>query len=261
MLRAILGKKLNMTRVYDKHNRSVPVSYIQTGPITVIAVKPKGNALDQAAQVGFEKAKRISKPLSGRLKKLGVKENFRYLKELPFKGEIKSGEIVKADEVFKVGDLVDITGISKGKGFAGVVKRHGFAGGPKTHGQSDRHRAPGSIGSGTTPGRVVKGLKMAGHMGHERTTIQGLEILSIDKENDVLGIKGALPGNRGNLLIIKKSIKKKKAYHEPETPAMPVVSHEEEKKEETVENVPVAQELSSEIEALKTPAEGEEKHA
>lgn len=262
MLRAILGKKLNMSRIFDRHDRSVPITYVQTGPQTVLEVKSRETAGYQAVQVGFQKARKSSKPMFGRLKKLGVKENFRYFRELPLKGDLKPGEVIKIEEVFRVGDLVDIVGVSKGKGFAGVIKRHGFSGGPKTHGQSDRERAPGSIGSTTTPGRVFKGLKMAGHLGNQQVTIQGLEILSIDKESSLLGIKGALPGYIGNLLIIKKSIKKKKAYHEPEIPQMPLLAAEDEKPKGTgSDSAPGPIEAVAPTEEKVVSGEGEESHA
>lgn len=264
MLRAIIANKLNMERLFDKHGRSVPVTYVKSGPMTIAQIKEKEKDGYDGVQVGFGVKKKVSKGVSGHLKKWGVKENLKYIRELPFKGELKHGEVVNIADVFRVGDLVDVTGINKGKGFAGVVKRHGFRGGPRTHGQSDRERAPGSIGSTTTPGRVFKGLKMAGHMGAEQVTIQGLEILSIDKENNILGIKGALPGNKGNVLILKKSIKKKKAYHEPEIPQAPVVGggDQEEVKEETTQIEGVSEDQSATVpsaeEQTEVKSEGEE---
>jgi large subunit ribosomal protein L3 len=122
---------------------------------------------------------------------------------------LEVGQVIKAD-VFSTGDLVDVVGISKGKGFAGVVKRHGFAGGPKTHGQSDRHRAPGSIGAGTTPGRVFKGMRMPGRMGGDRTTVANLELIVVDPERNLLAVKGAIPGAKNGLVVVKEARKTKK---------------------------------------------------
>jgi large subunit ribosomal protein L3 len=179
------------------------------------------------------------------------------LREVELDGEVKVGDKVTLEEVFRKGNLIDVIGTSKGKGFAGVVKRHGFHGGPKTHGQSDRHRAPGSIGSGTTPGRVQKGLKMAGHMGNEQVTVFGLEIMDIDKETGTMLVKGSVPGKTGSSLIIKKSKKKKAAYHEPEIPSIPQIGGGEEEKAETQPEVATEVE-NTVVEANKeeTPTQG-----
>ena len=159
-----------------------------------------------AVQYGFGQAKRVKSPEKGQMRELG---SFRYLRELRVDdtAEFSVGDTVS---LFEEGDLIDITGISKSKGFAGVVKRHGFAGGPKTHGQSDRHRAPGSIGATASPGRVWKGTRMAGHMGGEKTTVRGLKVVRTDPERNLLLVRGAVPGNKNGLLMIKKSIKGKK---------------------------------------------------
>ena len=167
--------------------------------------------------------------MAGHVKKTGLKHSPRFLREFKFDGEVKVGQEVRLGDVFSKGSLVDIVGISKGKGFAGVVKRHGFAGGPRTHGQSDRERAPGSIGATTTPGRVYKGTKMAGHMGTQRVKVQALEVSNIDKESNVLSLKGSVPGPTGGLLIIEKSKKKRKKYQEPEIPTAPALSVKEDK--------------------------------
>jgi large subunit ribosomal protein L3 len=155
-----------------------------------------------AAQLGFEESKRLNSPQKGHLKKLG---QFRHLQEFRLadtKG-VKVGDKIDVS-LFTEGDLVNITGVSKGKGFAGVVKRHGFAGGPKTHGQSDRHRAPGSIGSTTSPGRVLKGKRMAGHMGHRRVTVRHLQVYKADPERNLLMVRGAVPGANNGLVLINK---------------------------------------------------------
>jgi large subunit ribosomal protein L3 len=156
----------------------------------------------KAAQLGFGETKKLNSPQKGHLKKLG---KFRYLREFRVADTegVKVGDKIDVG-LFKEGDLVDITGVTKGKGFAGVVKRYGFAGGPKTHGQSDRHRAPGSIGATTSPGRVLKGKRMAGHMGSERVTVSHLKVYKADPERNLLLVKGAVPGARNGLLLIEK---------------------------------------------------------
>src|SRR3990167_7672064 len=220
-LRQIMGEKLNMSQMPDRHGRVSATTILRVSPNVVVKLNAK------KALVAFGYRKKLANAIKGIVK--GLKDvSPRVLKELELGNEeVKKGEQVKVGDVFRKGDLVDITGISKGKGFAGGVKRHGFAGGPKTHGQSDRHRAPGSIGSGTTPGRVLKGLRMAGHMGVDQVTIQGLEILDIDEENNLVTIRGAVPGSRTGVVTLTRSIKKKKAYHEPEIPALPQLPKEE----------------------------------
>jgi len=148
-------------------------------------------------------AKRINSPHKGHLKEIG---QFKYLREFEADDvdSVQTGQKVDVD-LFKPGDLVDVTGVSKGKGFAGVVKRHHFAGGPKTHGQSDRHRAPGSIGATTFPGRVFKGTRMAGHMGDKRVTVRNLKVLDVDLDRHLLLLKGAVPGSKKGLLLIHKA--------------------------------------------------------
>ena len=160
-------------------------------------------------QVGIEKRRpaTISQAIIGHLKKAGLDKNPpRFLREVRVTdlGDLKPGSEIKADDVFKEGDKVAITGISKGKGFAGVVKRHHFKGGPRTHGQSDRERAPGSIGQTTTPGRVYKGKRMAGRMGQDKVTLKNLKVVSIDTEKNILIVSGLVPGGRNSLLMIKK---------------------------------------------------------
>lgn len=250
-LRGFLGEKLNMTQVADRHGRVTAATQIKVGPNTVVKL------LEKKALVAYGEKKSVKSSLKGILK--GLKNlTPRVLNELELgNDEVKKGEEVKVSEVFRKGDLVDVTGTSKGKGFAGGMKRHGFHGGPKTHGQSDRHRAPGSIGSGTTPGRVIKGLKMAGHMGVDQVTIQGLEILDIDEENSLVTIKGAVPGTKNTVLVLKKSIKKKKAYHEPEIPALPALPKEEKEQAPEEGSVEQAMEGSTSAEPATEPASSE----
>jgi large subunit ribosomal protein L3 len=202
MPEGILGRKVGMTQYFDRQGEARPVTIIEAGPCLVIQVKTLENDGYQAVQLGFGQAKRLNSPQKGHLKNLG---QFRYLREFRV-GDVsqyKVGQRLGA-ELFEAGDLVDITGISKGRGFAGGMRRHGFHSGPRTHGQSDRHRAPGSIGSGTTPGRVLKGLKMAGHMGNARVTVRKLRVLESNPATGILVVEGAVPGARNGLLAIKR---------------------------------------------------------
>jgi large subunit ribosomal protein L3 len=206
MFPGIIGKKIGMTQLFQESGETVAVTAIQAGPSVVTQIKSRDKDGYDAIQVGFienkVKQSRLSSPEKGHLQGL---ENVRYLRE--FRSDdissVKRGD--KVDIGFlKHGDLVNITGFSKGRGFAGVVKRHHFAGGPKTHGQTDRHRAPGSIGATTFPGRVLKGKRMAGHMGNRRVTARKLEVVQADPERNLLLVKGAVPGANGGLLIIEK---------------------------------------------------------
>jgi len=203
MVLGIIGRKLGMTQTFRENAKAEAVTAIEAGPCTVIQVKTAAKEGYNAVQLGFGKAKRLKSPQRGHLKELG---EFKYLREFRIEDveSVEVGQKIDAS-LFKAGDLVDVSGISKGKGFAGVVKRHHFAGGPKTHGQSDRHRAPGSIGAGTSPGRVWKGMRMAGHMGNERVTVRNLEVIKADPERNLLLIQGAVPGAKNGLLLIKKS--------------------------------------------------------
>jgi large subunit ribosomal protein L3 len=203
MITGIIGRKLGMTQIFRDDGKADAATIVDAGPCTVVQLKTEAREGYNAAQLGFGEAKRLKSPQKGHLKGLG---NFRYLREFRLaatKG-IKVGDKVDVS-LFKPGDLVDITGVSRGKGFAGVVKRYGFAGGPKTHGQSDRHRAPGSIGAGTSPSRVFKGTRMAGRMGDQRVTARKLEVLRADADKNLLFIKGAVPGGSNGLLLIGKS--------------------------------------------------------
>jgi len=202
MVQGIIGRKLGMGQVFRENGEAEAVTAIEAGPCVVIQIKTTAKEGYNAAQLGFGQAKRLNSPRRGHLKELG---QFKYLREFRVADTeaIKVGDKVDVG-LFKEGDLVDITGVSKGKGFAGVVKRHHFAGGPKTNGQSDRHRAPGSIGATTSPGRVLKGKRMAGHMGNSRVTVRHLEVYKADPERNLLLVKGAVPGARNGLLLIEK---------------------------------------------------------
>ena len=229
MLKGLIGKKLNMTQGFDSHGKATPITNFLVEPNYIIQIKSTEKDSYKSVQLGVGLAKKINKPRAGHVKKSSLNHFPKALKEFKFDGEVKVGQEVKIEDVFSKGGLVDVAGISKGKGFAGVVKRHGFAGGPRTHGQSDRERAPGSIGATTTPGRVYKGTRMAGHMGAQRVTVQALEISNIDKEKNILSLKGSVPGPTGGLLIIEKSKKKRKRYHEPEITTAPALSGSEDK--------------------------------
>lgn len=226
MVKGLLGQKLNMSVLFDSHGRAVPVTEVLVTTNTVIALREKEIDGYKAAQIGFGTTKKINKAETGHLKKSGVKVLPLIIKEVEFDGELNPGQEIRLEEVFHKGSMVDVIGKSKGKGFAGVIKRHGFSGGPKTHGQSDRHRAPGSIGATTTPGRVFKGMKMAGHMGNAPVSIFGLEVMDVDKENNRVFLKGSIPGPSGGIVVLKKSKKKREVYHEPEIPVQPVLSGE-----------------------------------
>ena len=206
MVQGIIGRKLGMGQIFTDKGKAEGVTAIEAGPCVVTQVKTTAKEGYIAAQLGFGEAKRLSSPQRGHLKGLG---QFKYLREFRVADSegIKVGDKVDVS-LFKPGDLVDITGVSKGKGFAGVVKRHHFAGGPKTHGQSDRHRAPGAIGATTSPGRVLKGMRMAGHMGNSRVTARHLEVYEADPARNLLLVRGAAPGAKNGLLVIKKSGRK-----------------------------------------------------
>ncbi len=197
----ILGEKIKMSQTF-KNEMQIPVTLIKAGPVIVTQIKNKEKDNYQAVQLGFGEKKKINKPLQGHLKDLG---KFRWLREFRVKenetDKFKVGDKIDVS-IFKEGDIVDVSGLNKGKGFQGVVKRHGFHGGPQTHGQKNRLRAPGSIGS-TAFQRVVKGRRMAGRMGSERITVKNLEIVTVDPENNIIEIKGAVPGRKGTLLEIK----------------------------------------------------------
>ena len=199
----IMGKKLGMTQIFQEDGTAEAVTAIEAGPCTVVGLKTTAKEGYDAAQLGFANARQAK---SSRREQPKGQKQFKHLREFRTDGieDIKIGQSIDVS-MFKVGDLVDVTGTSKGKGFAGVVKRYHFAGGPKTHGQSDRHRAPGSIGAGSSPGRVLKGLHMSGHMGHQRVTAPNLEVFEVDPGRNLLVVKGAVPGARNELLLIRKS--------------------------------------------------------
>lgn len=198
----ILGKKIGMTQIY-RDNLEIAVTAIEVGPCSVTQIKTSEKDKYNAIQIGFGQSRKLSKAEKGHLKDNG---SFRYLREIRTDNvsDYQVGQKLDA-AIFKAGDKVQVEGVSKGKGYAGGVKRYHFSGGPKSHGQSDRHRAPGSIGSTTTPGRVFKGLRMAGHLGAKRVSIRNLEVVEVDTAKNVVLLKGAVPGARGGILLIEKA--------------------------------------------------------
>ena len=201
----LLGKKLGMTGLFTPEGRHIPVTVVQAGPCVVTQIKTVDTDGYNALQLGFgnKKKSRISKPIKGHLEKSGA-SCFAFLREVPVDNpeEFSLGQTIELD-AFNVGEHIDVTGTSKGKGFSGVIKRHGFHGGKKTHG-SHSHRIPGSIGCSATPSKVIKGKKMPGHYGTARITVRNLEIVGIKHEEYLMMIKGAIPGSRSCLVMIKK---------------------------------------------------------
>ena len=206
----ILGRKVGMTQVFSGDGRAIPVTVIEAGPCTVTAIKNPERDGYEAVQLGFGHDKRATKPVIGHVAKATGNTETKPTLVREIRGGsdgTELGQIITVDMVFAKDQTVDVTGTSKGKGFQGGVKRWNFRGGPKTHGQSDRHRSPGSIGAGTTPGRVYKGQKMSGHMGHERITVQNLQIVDVLPESNVLLVRGAIPGPRNGMVIIRRAVK------------------------------------------------------
>lgn len=202
-INSIIGKKLGMTQIFTDDRKVQALTAVEAGPCTVTQVKTVEKEGYSAVQLGFGQAKRPKSADKGHLTGL---EMFRHLREFRVESTegVKRGDKVDVS-LFKPGDRVDVVGITKGKGFAGVVKRHHFAGGPKTHGQSDRLRAPGAIGASTHPGHVFKGTRMGGHMGFRRLTVRNLVVFGADPARNLLLVRGAVPGARNGLLLIRKS--------------------------------------------------------
>lgn len=208
MLKGLLGRKIGMTQVFDEQGVASPVTIIEAGPCFVTQVRTPETEGYSAIQLGFSES-HPKKLTGGELGHLKAKDlpPLRVLREFRTKeNDMKVGDKVTV-EAFSVGERVDVIGSSKGKGFAGVVKRHNFNGQPKTHGASDRTRAPGSSGSGTTPGRVFRGKRRSGHMGGERVTMQGLRVILVDAERNLIGLRGAVPGPKGGVVVIQEARK------------------------------------------------------
>lgn len=209
-VKGLLGTKLGMTQLWDDENRIVPVTVIQAGPCVVTQVRTPETDGYSAVQLGFGavKVKKVTKPEAGHFAKAGVTPR-RHLVELRTSdaSEYTLGQEISAD-VFADADIVDVTGTSKGKGTAGVMKRHGFGGLRATHGVHRKHRSPGSIGGCSTPGKVLKGMRMAGRMGAERVTVQNLKVHSVDAERGLILVRGAVPGPKGSLVVVRSAAKK-----------------------------------------------------
>ncbi len=209
MMKGLIGKKIGMTQIFDENGLAVPVTLIEAGPCYVTQIRNPEKDGYNAVQLGFEevKPKRLTGGQLGHLKNNELPP-LRFLREFRVKDpQVNEGDKLAVGDVFAVGEQVDVVGTSKGKGFQGVVKRYGFRGGPKTHGQSDRQRAPGSVGAGTSPGHVFKGKRMPGHMGFERVTIHNLRVEYVDADRNLLGVRGAIPGPKGGVVMIKEARK------------------------------------------------------
>ncbi len=217
-MKGIIGKKVGMTQIFSEDGQAIPVTVIQAGPCYVTQIRTEEKDGYAAVQLGFEElppkrngSSRLTKPKRGHLKRGNLDlPDLRYLREFRVKEvDVEEGQRLTAD-VFETGDRIDVIGTSKGRGFAGTVKRHNFNRQKKTHGQSDRERAPGSIGSTSTPGRVLKGTRMAGRMGGERVTVQNLEVVVVDADKNLLAVRGSVPGSKGGILLIKESRKNRR---------------------------------------------------
>ena len=207
--KGVLGEKLGMTQVFDDEGRIVPVTVVQAGPCVVTQIRSPEKDGYSAIQIGYGQIdpRKVNKPLTGHFEKAGVTPR-RYLVELRIDdtSEYELGQEITAD-VFEAGQKIDVTGRSKGKGTAGVMKRHGFRGLGASHGTQRKHRSPGSIGGCATPGRVFKGLRMAGRHGNARTTVQNLTVHAVDAEKNLLLIKGAVPGPNGGVVLVRDAVK------------------------------------------------------
>lgn len=203
----LIGKKVGMTSMYTNDGKMVACTVIEAGPCDVAQVKTTETDGYQAVQLGFDekKEKSCNKPEMGHFKKAGISPKRKLVEFRDWNAELKVGDSLTCKDVFEEGEFVDVTGYSKGKGFQGVVKRHGFAGvGGQTHGQHNRGRAPGSLGAASYPARVFKGMRMAGRMGNKRVKIENLQVLKVMAEENLIVVKGAVPGARGGYLILSK---------------------------------------------------------
>ncbi|MCY3719631.1 MAG: 50S ribosomal protein L3 [Anaerolineaceae bacterium] len=216
-MKGIIGKKVGMTQVFDERGDVIPVTVIEAGPCYVTQVRSAERDGYTAIQLGFgeTKPRRLTRGQLGHLQRNNLPA-LRYLREFRIREgapDVEEGQQINAD-VFEVGDRVDVIGKSKGRGFQGTIKRHGFRRQPKTHGQSDRERAPGSIGAGSTPGRVIKGMRMAGRMGNDRITMQNLEVVVVDAEKNLIAVKGSIPGTRGGIVMLKPARERRSTRRE-----------------------------------------------
>lgn len=207
MQKALIGKKIGMTQIFDEKGNVVPVTVVEAGPCTVVMKKTIENDGYEAVQLGFGdvKVQRVNKPMMGHFKKADVAPK-KTLKEFKLEGELNVGDTIKAD-IFAAGDKVDVAGTSKGKGTAGSIKRWNFSRLKESHGTGPVARHAGSLGACSDPSRVYKGKKLAGHLGCEKVTIQNLDVVKVDAENNLLAIKGAIPGPKGGIVVIRNSVK------------------------------------------------------
>jgi large subunit ribosomal protein L3 len=206
-VKGILGRKIGMTQVFDEAGHAVPVTVVEAGPCRVAQVKTTETDGYTAIQLAFGEAKRTNKPRAGHLGKAGI-DSARHLVELRLEdlGDYEPGSEIKAD-VFEAGEMVDVVGVTKGKGFSGVMKRHNFKGLSASHGTERKHRSPGSVGACATPARVFKGTRMAGHLGHRRVTTLNLKVIKADPERNLLLLRGAVPGPKGGLVMIRSAVR------------------------------------------------------
>jgi large subunit ribosomal protein L3 len=207
MEKFMLGKKAGMTQLFDENGIAIPVTVIDCGPMVVVQNKNIETDGYKAVKVGYGSVKHVNKPMKGQYEKAGA-EPRRIMREFKTEADFELGKQLNVAEMFEAGDQVDVSGVSKGKGYAGVTKRYGQRTGPKTHG-SMYHRRVGSMGANTDPARVFKGKKMPGHMGAENVTVQNLSVVQVDGERNILVIRGAVPGPKGGLVEIKSSVKSK----------------------------------------------------
>jgi large subunit ribosomal protein L3 len=209
-VKGILGRKVGMTQVFDDAGHAVPVTVVEAGPCSVAQVKTPDKDGYSAIQIAFGEPKRVNQPSAGHFATAGI-DATRHLVELRLDdtGEYAPGSEIKAD-VFEEGEMVDVVGVTKGKGFTGPMKRHNFGGLGASHGTERKHRSPGSIGGASTPSRVFKGQKMAGHMGHERVTTLNLKVIKVDPDRNIMLIRGAVPGPRGGLVMVRSAIRLRK---------------------------------------------------
>lgn len=209
MIQALLGRKLGMTRIFDENGVVTASTLVEAGPCFITQLRTTETDGYVAVQLGFGQKPKPSRPHRGHLKKAGLpdRQGLESLREVPADSleDLELGARIDAS-MFEQGEIVDVIGTSKGKGFAGVMKRHNFHGGPKTHGQSDRWRHSGSVGSGTTPGRTFKNMRMAGHLGDARITVKNLRILAVDPERNLVALRGAIPGPKGGIVVIRKKV-------------------------------------------------------
>ena len=211
-MKGMIGKKVGMTQVFDEQGTVVPVTVIQAGPCYVTQIRSRERDGYVSVQLGYGESKptRLTKGQLGHLQRSDLPA-LRHLREFRMAENadlaVEEGQEIKVD-IFEQGELVDVIGTSKGRGHAGTIKRHGFARGPKTHGQSDRMRSPGSIGMCATPGRTLKGKKMAGRMGNDRVTVQNLPLVVVDADKNLLAVKGSVPGAKGSIVMIRPALKR-----------------------------------------------------